>query len=48
MEPMLLVMVTSVALARSSLETDSLLSLDIMLPKLPKQSKIYVWKVAQF
>lgn len=31
---MLLVMVTSVALARSSLDTDSLFSLDIMFPKL--------------
>lgn len=31
---MLLVMVISVALARSSLDTDSLFSLDIMLPKL--------------
>lgn len=33
-EPMLFVMVTSVALARSSLETESLFSLDIMFPKL--------------
>lgn len=36
MEPMLLVMVTSVALARSSLDTDSLFSFDIMLPKLTR------------
>lgn len=35
-DPMLLVMVTSVALARSSLDTDSLFSFDIMLPKLTR------------
>lgn len=42
MEPMLLVMVTSVALARSSLDTDSLFSLDIMLPKLQEQNTNHV------
>lgn len=36
-EPMLFVMVTSVALAKSSFETESRFSLQIMLPKL----KIY-------
>lgn len=36
-EPMLFVIVTSVALAKSSLETESRFSLHIMLPKL----KIY-------
>lgn len=44
MEPMLLVMVTSVALARSSLDTDSLFSFDIMLPKLPNQNTSCDWK----
>lgn len=38
MEPMLLVMVISVALAKSSLDTDSLFSLDIMLPKLENET----------
>lgn len=37
MEPMLLVMVIKVALARSSLLTDSLFSLLIMFPKLSRK-----------
>lgn len=36
-EPMLFVMVTSVALAKSSFETESRFSLHIMLPKLKKK-----------
>lgn len=47
MEPMLFVMVTSVALAKSSFETDSRFSLHIMLPKLTtyKQKNIYILNI---